>query len=269
LWEALTTSQSPTAAAWPDGPVAPRRWRPFLAALLIVPVAATVAVALFRRASPRPVAYCRAADQFFGQLQLSGDAGRAGKDDPAASALLFNDSAKAHAAAPLGLAGPWAQVGDAVARLRDTGAAAGVDQTQDQIDAAIGKVHDDYQTRCRDVVPAATIRPLDGAGLVGLAPPAAYCQRTQTFLTDLGAASHTPDQPTRDRLVSEANTVVTTAPSALAADWAYTVAALVRLQKTGSSTDAGHTQQAVASTVNRLAGDFASRCPSLAPGAVP
>jgi hypothetical protein len=163
----------------------------------------------------------------------------------------------------------WTQIADAAARLRDTGEAAGVDQTQDQIDAAVGKVHDDYQARCRGVVPAATIRPLDGAGLVGLAPPAAYCQRTQTFLNDLGAASHAPDQPTRDRLVGEANSIVTAAPSSLAADWAYTVAALVRLQKTGSSTDAGHSPEAVASTVNRLASDYTSRCPLTAPGAAP
>jgi hypothetical protein len=232
-------------------------------------VAATVGVALFRRTSPRPVAFCRAADQFFNQLQLSGDAHRAGKDDAAASALLWSDSGQARAAAPLGLKAAWTQIGDAAARLRDTGEAAGINQTQDQIDAAIGKVHDDYQARCRDVVSAATIRPLDGAGLVGLAPPAAYCQRAQSFLTDLGAASHTPDQTTRDRLVTEANRVVTAAPSSLAADWAYTVAALVRLQKTGSSTDAGHSQEAVASTVNRLAGDYTSRCASSAPGAAP
>jgi hypothetical protein len=269
LWDALTTPQSPIAAAEAEGPAAPRRWRPFLAVLLIVPVAATVAVALFRRAPQRPVAYCRAADQFFGQLQLSGDAGRAGKDDVAASDLLAGDSGRARAVAPTGVEVAWTQVGEAAVRLRDTGAAAGGDQPQDQIDAAVGKVHDDYQTRCRDVVPGATIRPLDGAGLVGLAPPGAYCQRTQTFLTDLAAASHTPDQPTRDRLVSEANRVVTTTPSSLAADWAYTVAALVRLQKTGSSTDAGHSQEAVASTVSHLAGDYTSRCPSPSPVAGP
>ena len=266
---AFTDPQSPTAAAGPDGSAAPRRWRPFLAVLLIVPVAATIAVALFRRTAPRPVAFCRAADQFFNQLQLSGDAERAGKDDAAASALLWSDSGQARAAAPLELKAAWTQIGDAAARLRDTGKAAGIDQTQDQIDAAMGKVHDDYQARCRNVVPAGTIRPLDGAGLVGLAPPAAYCQRAQAFLTDLGGASHTPDQPTRDRLVSEANSVVTAAPSSLAADWAYTVAALVRLQKTGSSTDAGHSPEAVASTVNRLAGDYTSRCPSSALGAAP
>jgi hypothetical protein len=68
-----------------------------------------------------------------------------------------------------------------------------------------------------------------------------------------------------DRLVAEAQSIVVVAPSEVAADWGATVDALRRLQQSGSSIDATHSQQAVDATIKRLAGDYTARCPTPIP----
>jgi len=247
-------------------PEAQRRRGPVLTALLIAPLVATAGVALFASAPRSPVAYCRVADQFFNNLPYSAAAHRNGGDETAGAQVLSVDSDQARPHAPAALRPDWDRIHAAAVRLKTTGAAAGPTVTQAQIDSSLQRVYRDYRNRCDAYQFAGVSRPpLDTAGLVGQPPGVAYCQRALTLFSDLVSNSHGTDRFARDRLVSEAESVANVLPPELTDDWGSTVGALRRLQRTGSSFDAGHPQAMVDGALNRLVDDYSSRCPTPIP----
>lgn len=226
----------------------------------MLPILATAGVVFLSRSPRSPLAYCRIADQYFGDLQLSGDAHRAGGEDATNARRLADESGQGEARAPSALKSSWRQVATAARRMHTSGTAPGAGQTQTQIDTALAHLHDDYAQHCQSVLVGVSTKPLDLAGLVGQPPSVVYCHRAMTLFSDLLARGTEPLSP--DRLLAEALSVVSVVPSALAPDWASTVDALRRLQQTGSSVDATHTQDSVDAAVKRLAGDYTGRCPA-------
>jgi hypothetical protein len=247
--------------------MAPGRRRSLLAAALLIPLVATVGVAVFAGAPRSPVVYCRLAGQFFTNLTYSGNAHRSGMDETADAIVLAAEAGPITAHAPGPVKPDWRLIDAATARLVATGLAAAGNQPQDTIGRDLRAAYQDYGRRCATLNAGQVVPPLDPDGLVGQPPSVAYCQRALTLFSDIVANTGGTDQFARDRLLAEAERTITLAPPSLADDWAATVDALRRLQGTGSSTDAAHSQSAVNASLDRLANDYSSRCPTPIPPA--
>ncbi len=233
--------------------------------MLIAPLLATAGVAVFASAPRSPVVFCRFTGQFFNNLTYSANAHRGGTDDAADAIVLVDEAGQVLAHAPAARQSDWAQIRAAAVRLEATGAASAPDETQGAIGGSLQRAYRDFRARCATLLTSETVAPLDLGGLIGQPPEVAYCQRALTFFSDVVANSQGADRYTRDRLLAEAERVVKLSPAPLSTDWAATVEALTRLQRSGSTVDAAHPQGAVDATLNRLADDYASRCPTPIP----
>ena len=211
--------------------------------------------------------FCRITGQFFNNLTFSGNVHRNGTDDAADAIVLVDGAHQVLAHAPTARKADWAQIDAAAVRLEARDQASAPDETQGQIDGSLQRAYQDFRARCASLLTGEAVAPLDLDGLIGQPPEAAYCQRALTLFSDLVANSQGADRYTRDRLLAEAERAEALAPAPLAGDWAATVEALTRLQRTGSAVDTGHPQVTVNATVNRLADDYTARCPTPIPPA--